>query len=78
MFNVYHFDISGKDINEEQPSKIESIYLILFVFHFEISGKILNEEQFLNIHSILISLFVFHFDISGNFLRMSIHKIDCT
>ena len=38
-FFVFHFDISGKDINDEQPRKIPLMSFTLSVFQFDISGK---------------------------------------
>ena len=41
--------MSGRDIKDEQPSKMLHNNLILLVFHPDISGKDFNDEQFLNI-----------------------------
>ena len=42
---VFHFDISGNDINDEQLRNNEFISVTLFVFHFEISGNDCNDEH---------------------------------
>jgi len=49
IFDVFHFDISGKDINDEHPVNINSILVTLDVFHFDISGKDINDEHLENI-----------------------------
>ena len=41
--------MSGRDIKDEQPSKMLFNNLILLVFHPDISGKDFNYEQFRNI-----------------------------
>ena len=46
---VFHFDKSGKDINELHPSNILFIDITLEVFHFDISGNDINELHSLNI-----------------------------
>ena len=43
-FDVFHFDISGKDNNNEHPLNIYSILIISDVFHFDISDKDNNDE----------------------------------
>ena len=45
IFFVFHFDISGNDINEEQFKNILDIFLTLLISHIEISGKLINFEQ---------------------------------
>ena len=40
---VFHFEISGNDINDEHPLNILLILETLFVFHFEISGYDFND-----------------------------------
>ena len=40
---VLHFDIFGKDDNDEQPANIKLILVTLLVFHFDISGNDINE-----------------------------------
>jgi len=42
---IFHFEILSKDDNDEHPSSILLISLILLVFHFEISGKDNNDEH---------------------------------
>ena len=42
---MFHLDISGKEINDEQPKNIAFILFIFSQFHFEISGNDINEEQ---------------------------------
>ena len=42
---ISHFEISGKDDKDNQPSNKHFIFLILFVFHFEISGRYDKDEQ---------------------------------
>ena len=50
---VFHFEISGKDDNDEHPLKKQTIFLkTLLVFHFEISGKDINDEHLSNIQLI--------------------------
>ena len=63
---VFHFDISGNDINELHSKNIKFIYLTLEVFHFDKSGNDINELHPLNIQFISLTLEIFHFDISGN------------
>ena len=46
---VFHFEISGKDDNDEHPINIKLTLVTLIVFHFEISGKDDNDEHPLNI-----------------------------
>ena len=46
---VFHFEISGKDVNDDHNLKIYIILVTLLVFHFEISGKDDNDEHSLNI-----------------------------
>ena len=55
---VFHFEISGKDINDEQRENKSLIFVTLLVFHFEISGKDINDEQFEKIPAILVILIV--------------------
>ena len=38
-FFVFHFEISGKLVNDEHPKNNPFILIKLHVFHFEISGK---------------------------------------
>ena len=45
---VFHFEISGIDVKEEQLKNIPFILVTLLVFHLEISGNDNNEEQFEN------------------------------
>ena len=42
---VFHFEISGKDDNDEHSRNIPLIQITLEVFHFEISGKDFNDEH---------------------------------
>jgi hypothetical protein len=44
-FFVFHFEISGNEVNEEQHENILFIKVTFSVFHFEISGSEVNEEQ---------------------------------
>ena len=46
---MFHFDISGKDSNDEHLQNMHSMLVTLVVFHFDISGKDTNDEQSLNI-----------------------------
>ena len=46
---VLHFEILGKDDNDEHSKNILLISVTLLVFHFEISGKDDNDEHPLNI-----------------------------
>ena len=45
IFSVFHFDISGNDIKEEQSLKIQFISMTFLVFHFEISGNDIKLEH---------------------------------
>jgi hypothetical protein len=38
-------DISGNEINEEHPEKINSKFVKDIIFHFEISGKDIKDEH---------------------------------
>ena len=42
---IFHFEISGKDSNDEHPSNKYDKLVTLFVFHFEISGNDFNDEH---------------------------------
>ena len=42
---IFHFDISGNDINEEHPLKISWKLLTLQTFHFDISDNDINDEH---------------------------------
>ena len=42
---VFHFDISGNDVNEIQLENIPFILVTLEVFQMDISGKDINEIQ---------------------------------
>ena len=42
---IFHFNISGNDDNDEQSRNIRHILLTLEVFHFDISGNDDNDEQ---------------------------------
>jgi len=44
--SVFHLDISGKDINDEQFKNNPSILITLSVFHLDISGKDINDENY--------------------------------
>ena len=43
--NIFHFEISGKDIKEEQLKNKLFKPKTLFTFHFEISGNSFNDEH---------------------------------
>ena len=45
MLLIFHFEISGNDLNEEHPENILLILLTFSVFHLDISGKEINDEQ---------------------------------
>ena len=45
---AFHFEISGKDDNDEHPLNKQLISVTLIVFLFEISGKDDNDEHPLN------------------------------
>ena len=45
IFSVFHFEISGKDVNEEHLMNKPLIYSILSIFQTEISGNDFNEEH---------------------------------
>ena len=40
-----HLDISGKEVNDKQPRKMQAISTTLPVFHFDMSGNEINDEQ---------------------------------
>ena len=42
---VFHLDILGKDIKDEQLLNKLFILVILLVIHLEISGSSINDEQ---------------------------------
>ena len=42
---VFHFEISGNDINDEHSQNKDFILITLLVFHFEISGISFNDEH---------------------------------
>ena len=42
---VFHFEILGKLVNDEHPSKIQHISITVFVFHFEILGQLVKDEH---------------------------------
>ena len=42
---VFHFEISGNDINDEHSPNNDFILITLLVFHIEISGNDDKEEQ---------------------------------
>ena len=65
-FSIFHFDISGNDINDEQSVNIYCICVIFDVSHFDVSGNDIKDEHKLKIESILLTFLVSHFDISGN------------
>ena len=46
--SIFHFEISGIDVNDKQPENKPDILVALFVFHFEISGNDSNDEQLSN------------------------------
>ena len=65
---IFHTEISGKVIKDEQFSNILFILLKLDMddnLHLEISGKDNKEEQFLKIDLISLIFEVSHFEISG-------------
>ena len=46
----------GKDINDQHPESIKSIFFTLLIFHLDISGKNINNEHPANINSIFFKL----------------------
>ena len=46
---MFHFEISGREINDEQPPNILINERTFLVFHLEISGNEVNDEQPLKI-----------------------------
>ena len=44
-FFIFHFDKSGKDFNDVQPSNKKLIFLTLSKFHLDISGKEHKDEH---------------------------------
>ena len=52
IFDIFHFDISGNDFNEEHSLNKSVKYIFLSIFHFDISGNDSNEKHLLNIFSI--------------------------
>ena len=49
MFLVFHLDISGKDINDEQLKNKALRLLTLLIFQLKISVKDINDEQYAKI-----------------------------
>ena len=43
--NIFHFEISGKEMKEEQLKNKLFKLIILITFHFEISGNSFNDEH---------------------------------
>ena len=70
---VFHFEISGKDDNDEHPINILLILVTLLVFHFEISGKDDNDEHLLNILFILITYKYSILKYQAKMIMMNIH-----
>ena len=65
---IFHLEISGKLVKEEQFSNILYISLSLEIdntFHLEMSGKSDKDEQFLNILFIFLTFETSHLEISG-------------
>jgi hypothetical protein len=55
---VFHTDMSGKDINFLQLQNIKLILMIFNGIHFDISGKISNDKHLLNV---LFALVIYSF-----------------
>ena len=45
ILDVFHFDISGIDVNELHSLNINSIYITLLIFHLDISGNDINDSH---------------------------------
>ena len=54
-FEVFQFEISGKDSNDEHSPNIKFIFFTYEVFHFDISGKYFNDEQLQKIRFIFVT-----------------------
>ena len=52
---MFHLDISGKDISDEQFKKTLDILFTLLVFHLDISGKDFKEIHSSNIPDISVT-----------------------
>ena len=65
IFDVFHLEISGKDINEQHPENKQHIFVILPVINFEISFKDINEEHPENKQLISVT-FLIHFHYHSN------------
>ena len=46
---IFHFEISGNDDNDEHPQNIKLMLSTFEIFHFEISGNDNNDEHPQNI-----------------------------
>ena len=67
---VFHFDISDKDINDEQPLNKKLMSVNCSVSQFEISGNdIINEQPLNNQYSICLNYFyIFYIFNSGKYI----------
>ena len=65
FLEIFHFDKSGRDINDSQLLNIYIIEVTLFTFHLDKLGRLESLIQLLNIPFKSVTLAIFHFDISG-------------
>ena len=66
VLTIFHFDISGSDINDSQSPNNPLISWTLDTSHFDISGNDFNNLHEQNKPLIFVTLDIFHFDISGS------------
>ena len=57
---VFHIEISGREIKDEQLENIEHISIVFIVSHFDKSGKYFKDLHPLNIPDKYSILFTFH------------------
>jgi len=72
ILSIFIFEISGKDVKEQHPEKIQQIDVILSVFQFDISGNSSNKEHLENINFIENILDLKFFIISDIFTLLLI------
>ena len=66
---VFHFDISGKEVKDSQKENRLFILWTLEVFQLDISGKDEIDLQSVNIWDILVMLLIpFNVKVNGSFL----------
>ena len=67
--NIFHFEISGKEIKEEQLKNNLCKSITLLKFHLEISGNSFNDEHPQNNPEILLTLILLMMNIQKIILR---------